>query len=92
MEFWDFAAFATFIVGGVTVVTTALNRVFDRRPGVQEQEQELRIVELARQNEQLHEQLAWHAKLLEAQDRMVKQVGTRDASEPTATVRPRGLS
>jgi hypothetical protein len=40
--------------------------------------QELRIVELSRQNEQLQKQLEWHGKLLETQDQMLKRLGSGD--------------
>jgi carboxypeptidase C (cathepsin A) len=41
--------------------------------------QDVRIVELSRQNEQLQKQLEWHGKLLETQDQMLRRL---DADEP----------
>jgi hypothetical protein len=41
-------------------------------------QQELRIVELSRQNEQLQKQVEWHGKLLETQDQMLKRLGSGD--------------
>ena len=41
--------------------------------------QDVRIVELSRQNEQLQKQLEWHGKLLQTQDQMLKRL---DADEP----------
>jgi hypothetical protein len=42
------------------------------------QQQELRIVELSRQNDQLQKQVEWHGKLLETQDQMLKRLGSGD--------------
>ncbi len=39
-------------------------------------QQDLRIADLSRQNEQLQKQLEWNAKLLDTQDRMIKQLGS----------------
>ncbi len=43
-----------------------------------ERQQELRIVDLSRQNEQLQKQVEWHGKLLETQDQMLKRLGSGD--------------
>ena len=37
------------------------------------QEQQLRIAELERHNDELRQQLDWHRKLLEAQDHLLQQ-------------------
>ncbi|MGH2367135.1 MAG: hypothetical protein ACRDI2_02965, partial [Chloroflexota bacterium] len=42
---------------------------------------ELQVVESRRQNEGLQKQLDWHAKMLETQDRMLKQLGNGATSE-----------
>ena len=77
MEFWDFASLAT-VFGCITgVVITVVDKAFGSLNTVSEDElalareradqQERRIAELTRQKEQLHEQLEWHFRLLEAQ-------------------------
>jgi hypothetical protein len=38
-------------------------------------QQDLRIMELGRQNDQLQKQLEWHGKLLETQDQALKRLG-----------------
>ncbi|MGH2371423.1 MAG: hypothetical protein ACRDI2_24890, partial [Chloroflexota bacterium] len=61
------------------IILTVVDKVFDKKRQAKEAElrlareraqlQELRIVEISRQNEQLRKQLEWHTKLLEAQGR-----------------------
>jgi tRNA splicing ligase len=43
-------------------------------------QQELRIVDLSRQNDQLQKQVEWHGKLLETQDQMLKRLGSGEPS------------
>ncbi|HEX2035601.1 MAG TPA: hypothetical protein VHS99_15605 [Chloroflexota bacterium] len=45
------------------------------------QQQELRLADLTRQNEQLQKQLEWHARLLETQDQLLKQLGNGSAAK-----------
>lgn len=56
-----------------------------------EQELQLRIGELERHNDELREQLEWHRRLLEAQDRIVQQLGAPAANgEPSRRLAPPG--
>ena len=41
-------------------------------------QQELRLVELNRQNDQLQKQLEWHGRLLETQDQALKRLESGD--------------
>jgi hypothetical protein len=43
---------------------------------------EAQLVTARLQNEQLHKQLDWHARLLEAQDRLAKQLADSPARPP----------
>ena len=73
------------------VITTAIKSFGGGKQRAQEAElgmaqerarqQELQIVELRRQNEQLQKQLDWHSKLLETQDRMIRQLGAGSSAE-----------
>lgn len=54
-------------------------------------QQELRIVELSRQNEQLQKQLEWHGKLLETQDHLLKRLGSGAPSGPERVETPAPL-
>lgn len=95
MGFFEFATVAIVFGSGAAVAITAINRFFDARSRPRERElklaeerasrQELRIAELARQNEQLHDQLAWNTKLLESQDRLMKQLDPKAPSERKAS-------
>lgn len=85
MDPFTMVALVTFLGCGTGVIVTTVDKLTDRRARAREQElrlvqertrqQEERIVELRRQNEQLQKQLEWHATLVEAQDRVVKQLG-----------------
>jgi hypothetical protein len=46
-------------------------------------QQEMRLIELSRHNEQLQKQVEWHGKMLESQDSMLKRMG----SDAEASVR-----
>jgi hypothetical protein len=41
-------------------------------------QQELRLVELSRQNDQLQKQVEWHGRLLETQDQVLRRLGSGD--------------
>jgi uncharacterized membrane protein (DUF106 family) len=73
-----------FIACGTGVITTFIDKAFG---GKQKQAQmeakmaedrarmlELQLVESHRQSEQLQKQLEWHTKMLETQDRLMKQL------------------
>ena len=87
------------VVGcGTGVIITALDRIFGDRNKAKlklaEQElrlsqermhnREARIIDLAHQNDQLQKQLEWHTKMLETQDRVVRQLSAKTpaASDP----------
>ena len=54
-----------------------------------EQELLLRIGELERHNDELRQQLEWHRRLLEAQDRIVQQLGAPAAAgDPSKRLTP----
>ena len=67
------------------VVTTFIDKAFGGRQKAAQMEAkmaqerarmlELQLVESHRQNEQLQKQLEWHTKMLETQDRLMKQLG-----------------
>ena len=97
MQFFDFASLAT-IVGCITaVILTLLDKTLGSRKRLREEElrraheladqQERRIAELTRQNEQLHEQLEWHFRLLEAQERALEQPSTNGDTGRLASAR-----
>src|SRR5687768_5085592 len=73
-----------FIACGTGVLTTFIDKAFG---GKQKQAQleakmaeerarllEARLIDSQRQNDQLQKQLEWHTKMLETQDRMMKQL------------------
>ena len=84
---------------GTATVLTFMDKVFG---GKQKQAQleakmaqerarvlEAQLVESHRQNEQLQKQLEWHTKMLDTQDRLMKQLsdGSSAAREPVGTSR-----
>ena len=82
MDFWIAVVSLTTVGCGTGIVITAMDKLFDGRKKVREQElklaqerlrmQEAQMIELRRQNDQLQKQLDWHAKLIETQDRTLK--------------------
>jgi hypothetical protein len=74
---------------GTAVVITFIDKVFGTRDkqrlqAAQQQltisqersrQQELRLIELSRHNEQLQKQVEWHGKMLESQESMLKRLG-----------------
>lgn len=91
MSFWDFATFATGAGCLTIVVLTLIRATFGARQRIRDNElvaareqhdqQERRIAELTRQNEQLHEQLEWHFRLLESYERALGQPASRTADD-----------
>jgi hypothetical protein len=85
MDFWIATIVLTAIGCGTGIVITVIDKLFSgKHKRYQEQlrlsEERLRqleaqLVEAHRQNDLLQKQVEWHAKLLEAQDRIVKQLG-----------------
>jgi type II secretory pathway pseudopilin PulG len=83
MNVFEFLAIAILIMSLCAVAV--VDRVFGFRRRAQEHQAQLaeehahqlvaRINELERHNEELREQLAWHRRLLEAQDTVLKQLG-----------------
>ena len=69
---------------GTGIVVTFMNRVFGGKQRSLEQEAraqkdrasllEMQVVEARRLNDQMQKQLEWHTKMLETQDRMMKQL------------------
>jgi hypothetical protein len=92
MDFFSAAVAITTIGCGTGIIITFIDKAFGGRSKSRMREaqqelklaeerarqQELRIVELGRQNEQLQKQLEWHGKLLETQDQMLKRLGSGD--------------
>lgn len=86
----EFVVALTAIGCGTGIVITFMDKVFGTREKSRAREaqqqlqlsqersrqQELRLMELGRQNEQLQKQVEWHAKLLETQDQMLKRLGS----------------
>ncbi|HEX2035600.1 MAG TPA: hypothetical protein VHS99_15600 [Chloroflexota bacterium] len=99
MDFWVAAIIITAIGCGTGTVITFIDKVFSNkdknrlraahedldRARDRIQHQELQLVEMRRQNEQLHKQLEWHAKLLETQDNLMKQLTSGTHSNSSAT-------
>jgi hypothetical protein len=78
-------AIAMVVIGGPTwVVSNFVNKVFGSRHKHAQMEArmaqdraqllEAQLVDAHRQNEQLQRQLEWHAKMVETQDTLVKQL------------------
>src|SRR5215212_9437038 len=97
VEFLDFLSFATGAGCVTAIILKILSSTLGARSKLREQDlrtaqdrcdqQEQRIAELTRQNEQLHEQLAWHLRLLESHERSVGQPASGNRSEGTLSVR-----
>src|SRR5919201_1072984 len=83
MNVFEFLALAVVAIsaGGVIVV----DRIFGARRHLKQtelmlaeranQELQQRVVELERHNDELRQQLEWNRRLLEAQDRVLQQLG-----------------
>jgi hypothetical protein len=92
MDFFSAAVAITTIGCGTGIIITFIDKAFGGRSKSKlreaqqalrlaeerDRQQELRIVELSRQNEQLQKQVEWHSKLLETQDQMLKRLGSGD--------------
>ena len=91
MDFWEFATFATGAGCLTAVVLTLIRSTFGARQRIRDNDlitareqcdqQERRIAELTRQNEQLHEQLEWHFRLLESYERALGQPASRTGDD-----------
>jgi hypothetical protein len=89
MQVFEFLAIAILILAMAGVVI--VDRIFGaarRSAELRTQELLQRIADLERHNEELHEQLAWHRRLLEAQDHVIQQLpaGERPAPPPYSRV------
>jgi hypothetical protein len=96
MDFWVAVVALTGIGCGTGMVCMFIDKVFGNRnkgkleaaqrelrlAAEQARQQELRIGELSRQNEQLQKQVEWHNKLLESQDQLLKRLGTGNGAAP----------
>jgi hypothetical protein len=99
MSFWDFATFATGVGCLTTVVLTVITATLGGKKKQREIElrfalergdqQERRIAELTRQNEQLHEQLEWHNRLLESYERALGEPADRTGDDRLLAARAR---
>jgi hypothetical protein len=92
MGFWEAAVVLTSIGCGTGIICMFIDKTFGGRDKsrlreAQQQlrlaeerasQQELRLVELSRQNDQLQKQLEWHGKLLETQDQALRRLGSGD--------------
>jgi hypothetical protein len=92
MGFWEAAVVLTTIGCSTGVVCMFIDKVFSGRDKsrlreAQQQlrlaeeksrQQELRLVELNRQNDQLQKQLEWHGRLLETQEQALKRLESGD--------------
>ncbi len=92
MDFFSAAVAITTIGCGTGIIINFIDKAFGGRSKSRLREaqqelklaeergrqQELRIVELSRQNDQLQKQVEWHGKLLETQDQMLKRLGSGD--------------
>jgi hypothetical protein len=95
MEFWDFATFATGAGCLTAVVLAIVNATIGGRKKQAQSDlrlalergdqQERRITELTRQNEQLHEQLEWHNRLLASYERALGQPAARNGDDRLVT-------
>jgi hypothetical protein len=91
VEFWDFAAFATGAGCFTAVVLTLIRATFGARNRIRDNELQAareqfdqhvrRMADLTRQNEQLHEQLEWHFRLLESYERVLGQPTSRSGDD-----------
>ena len=84
MEVFEMVTIVVALGCGTGILTTFIDKAFG---GKQKQSQleakmaaerarllELQLVESNRQNDQLQKQLEWHTKMLETQDRLMKQL------------------
>ena len=92
MDFFSAAVALTTIGCGTGIIITFIDKAFGGRGKSQLREakqelrlaeersrqQELRIMELSRQNDQLQKQVEWHGKLLETQEQVLKRLGSGD--------------
>jgi hypothetical protein len=92
MGVFEFLAFAVLMVCifGVAIVERVIGG--GRRAKLREAEQRvqdllLRIGELERHNDELRQQLDWNRRLLEAQDRVVKELGGTPVPHELPTTR-----
>src|SRR5215213_3896726 len=83
MNVFEFLAIAILIISGAGVIV--VDRLFAGKRGTEHQlrlteqrvqELLLRIGELERHNDDLRQQLEWNRRLLDAQDRVLQQLGT----------------
>jgi hypothetical protein len=91
MGFWDFATFATGVGCLTAVVLTMINATLGGRKRQAQNDlqlalqrgdqQERRIAEITRQNEQLHEQLEWHNRLLASYERALGDPAARNGDD-----------
>ena len=94
MNVFEMVAFIVLMlsVAGVLVVDRFLNAGRHKLGAAELRIQELiaRISELERHNDDLRQQVEWNRRLLEAQDRVLQQLGPppNSAELPTARTRP----
>src|SRR5688500_364184 len=84
MEFFECATVAVVFGSGVAVITTWIDKAFGGKQKALQQEVkaqqdrlrllEAQLIDSHRQNDQLQKQLEWHTKMLETQDRLMKQL------------------
>lgn len=84
---------------GTAIILTAIDKIFGSKQKKAEEEAkiaqervrhlEAQLVDAHRQNELLQKQVEWHAKLLETQDRVMKQLTDGHESGSTRTTSAR---
>ncbi len=96
MNVFEFLAIAILIISGAGVIV--IDRLFAGKRGTEHQlrlaeqrVQELlvRINELERHGDDMRQQLEWNRRLLEAQDRVLQQLGAPPNAEELPTARTR---
>jgi hypothetical protein len=97
MNVFEFLAIAILIMSGASVIV--IDRLFGlgRRANehqarlAEQQAQQLaeRVSELERHNDELRQQLEWNRRLLEAQDRVLQQLGASSVREELPPPRAR---
>ncbi len=92
MGFFEFATVAVVFGSGVAVICTFIDKVFgDRKEkaklefkATQERARmlEAQLIESQRHGDMLQKQLEWHTKMLETQDRLMKQLADGGSARP----------
>jgi hypothetical protein len=96
MQVFEFLAIAILIVSGAAVIVLdrlfgSGRRAFEHQVQLAEQRTQelvLRLGELERHNDELRQQLEWNRRLLEAQDRVLQQLGAASVREQPPVASP----